>query len=53
MKTCGKLGLSFYQFLGDRISKTNHLPSLAQLVENACKKMPNTAHKFGDFTTGY
>ncbi len=53
MKTCGKLGVSFYQFLGDRIHKTNQLPSLAQLVENACKKLPRTELDLVLFATGY
>ena len=31
--TSKKLGISFYQFIADRISKTNEIPSLASLIE--------------------
>jgi hypothetical protein len=31
--TTRKLGISFYQYIHDRISKTNQIPSLASLIE--------------------
>jgi hypothetical protein len=31
--TTRKLGISFYQYIHDRISKTNRIPSLASLIE--------------------
>jgi hypothetical protein len=39
MKTCRKLGVSFYAYLGDRIKKTNFIPPLADLVAKACAKL--------------
>ena len=37
MKTCAKLGISFYRFLGDRFAVYGapHVPSLPQLVRLA------------------
>jgi hypothetical protein len=32
-KTCRKLGVSFWQYLSDRISGKNSIPPIAQLVE--------------------
>lgn len=34
-KTCKKLGISFWMYLNDRISKTNSIPRLADLVQQA------------------
>jgi len=31
--TAKKLGISFYQYIHDRIAKTNEIPSLASLIE--------------------
>ena len=39
MKTCRKVGVSFFAYLGDRLKKTNLIPPLADLVANACKKL--------------
>ena len=37
-KTCRKLGVSFWQYLKDRIEKTNFIPDLCELVrEHALK----------------
>jgi hypothetical protein len=36
--TTRKLGISFYQYIHDRISKANQIPSLARLIEvRACE----------------
>ena len=32
-KTCRKLGISFWAYLIDRVSRTNAIPPLAQLIE--------------------
>ena len=34
-KTCKKLGICFWEYLNDRISKTNSIPKLASLVQQA------------------
>ena len=34
-KTCKKVGVSFWKYLNDRISKTNSIPKLAGLVQQA------------------
>lgn len=39
MKTCRKVGISFFSYLGDRIKKTNLIPPLADLVAKACEKL--------------
>jgi hypothetical protein len=31
--TASKLGISFYQYIHDRISKANEIPSLASLIK--------------------
>ena len=36
MKTCRKVGVSFFAYLGDRLKKTNLIPPLANLVAKAC-----------------
>lgn len=36
-KTCQKLGLSFSQYLFDRISRQNHIPPLPELVQAAAQ----------------
>jgi hypothetical protein len=33
-KTCRKLGISFWEFLNDRLKKTQLIPKLAQLIRN-------------------
>ena len=37
--TAKKLGVSFYQYIHDRISGTNQIPPLASLVEEAAKEL--------------
>ncbi len=32
MKTCAKLGVSFWDYLGDRITKSNNVPRLADII---------------------
>jgi len=32
VKTCSKLGVPFWDYLGDRITKSNNIPRLADLV---------------------
>ena len=34
-KTCKKLKISFWEYLNDRVSKTNSIPKLANLVQQA------------------
>lgn len=36
-KTCKKLGISFWQYLNDRISQTNKIPNLATIIEQKIK----------------
>ena len=36
-KTCKKLGISFWQYLNDRISQTNKIPDLAIIIEQKIK----------------
>jgi hypothetical protein len=31
-KTCRKLGVSFWQYLKNRVEKTNHIPQLSELI---------------------
>lgn len=41
-ETAKKLGVSFYQYVFDRISQSNRLPSLAQLIDaHARHSAPN------------
>jgi len=37
--TAKKLGISFYQYIHDRISKANEIPSLARLIEARASKL--------------
>jgi len=37
--TAKKLGVSFYQYIHDRICQTNQIPLLASLVEKAAKEL--------------
>jgi len=37
--TTRKLGISFYQYIHDRISRTNHIPPLANLIETQAKEL--------------
>ena len=38
-ETAKKLGVSFYAYLRDRIAGTHTIPPLAELVEQAAKKL--------------
>jgi hypothetical protein len=37
MKTCMKLGVSFYAYLGDRLTRTGDVPALADLVRQTAR----------------
>ena len=37
-KTCGKLGISFWDYINDRVTKTNAIPSLADAVQAAAAR---------------
>ena len=41
--TTRKLGISFYQYIHDRISKANQLPSLASLIEAQASELDPSA----------
>jgi hypothetical protein len=34
-KTCRKLGLSFWDYLNDRITQANHIPFLPAIIETS------------------
>jgi hypothetical protein len=36
-KTCRKLGLRFWEYLGDRLAGTNHIPLLAEVMRNVAR----------------
>jgi hypothetical protein len=37
-KTCGKLGISFWDYIKDRVTKVNSIPLLAELVQTAAAR---------------
>lgn len=42
-KTCCKLGITFWGYLQDRITGTNAIPSLAEIITQKSKYSPNTS----------
>ena len=43
VSTAKKLGVTIYQYLHDRVTHTNQLPSLATLIEERAKQLPLAA----------
>jgi hypothetical protein len=39
-KTCRKLGISFWDYLTDRVYKRNEIPQLAELVRQRAQPLP-------------
>jgi hypothetical protein len=42
-KTCCKLGITFWEYLQDRITGTNGIPGLAEIIAQKSKFSPNTS----------
>ena len=52
--TAKKLGISFYQYIHDRVSKANEIPSLASLIEARASELElSTSWSVAQLTPGY